>query len=318
MEVIKSFNINLKNQSVVTIGNFDGIHIGHQKLIETVKSYSNKENLTSVIFSFFPHPVSFFSKNEKFYTIFSEEEKILEIQKFDIDLLVQCPFNQEFANLEPEEFAKILFKNLNCKVLIVGEDYYFGKNKKGNYNLLKKIGEEYNAKVIKIEHIKLKNQTEKVSSSKIKEYILQKDISTVNTYLNKSYYVYGEVIDGNKLGKTIGFPTANMLPPENKILLPDGVYITQVEYNSNIYNSITNIGTNPTVFGDKRTIETFIFDFNKDIYNEKIKVMFYKNIRNQKKFSGIDELKIQINKDVQFAKDFFKNNMENIKKCLEN
>ena len=276
MNILDNFNIfeqGDKKETVVTIGNFDGIHIGHKKLITITKKYALDENLKSVVITFSPHPLEIVKNKSPFFYIFSEEENIL-------------------------------IEKLNCKILVVGEDYCFGKNRTGNVNVLKKICEEKGIKVIKISNIVIDG--ERVSSSIIRECLNNRNIKKANLLLNKPYYIFGKVVEGNKLGRTIGFPTANIIPTQNKLLPPDGVYITKTKYNNRIYDSITNIGKNPTVNNIDRTIETYIFDFNQNLYNQNIKVCFYDWIRGVKKFNGIGELKGQIAKDINIAINFLK------------
>ncbi|WP_250278496.1 bifunctional riboflavin kinase/FAD synthetase [[Clostridium] colinum] len=309
MNITDNFNIfdeDNKNGTVVTVGNFDGIHIGHKKLITTTKKCALEKGLKSVVLTFSPHPIEIIKNNTSFFYIFSEKEKYLEMEKENIDFFIKYNFTKEFSDISPEKFVDILIEKLNCKILVVGEDYCFGKNRKGNIDILKKIGKEKGIEIIKISNIIIDG--ERVSSSIIRECINNRNIKKANLLLNKPYYILGKVVEGNKFGRTIGFPTANIIPTKNKLLPPDGVYITKTKYNNKIYDSITNIGTNPTVNNVDRTIETYIFDFNQDLYNKYIEVYFYEWVRSVKKFNGIDELKRQISKDVDRASKFFKIN----------
>ncbi len=309
MKITNNFNIfdeDNKQQTIVTIGNFDGIHIGHKKLITTTKKYALEKGLKSVVITFSPHPLEIIKNNIPFLYIFSEEEKNREMEKENIDFFIKYPFTKDFANISPKDFVNILIEKLNCKILVVGEDYCFGKNRTGNVEILKNICKEKGIEVIKIYNIVIDG--ERVSSSIIRECLNNRNIKKANLLLNKPYYILGKVVEGNKLGRTIGFPTANIIPSKNKLLPPDGVYITKTKYNNNIYDSITNIGTNPTVNNTHRTIETYIFDFNQNLYNKDIEVYFYDWIRSVKKFKGIDELKGQIAKDINIANNFFRLN----------
>ena len=295
MKVIEDNNINSTNCSAVTLGNFDGVHLGHQKLINTIKGYAESDNLTSVVFSFFPHPLALFNGDKVFYTIFTPEEKKIIMQNLGVDVLIQYPFTMKFANLEPEDFANTLFDKLKCKVLVVGENYMFGRERKGNYELLKYLGEKRNINVIKIASVNDSN--ERVSSTRIRKCLLKGNICEANKLLNKQYFVSGNVCKGQSIGHKIGFPTDNIEVYENKLLPIDGVYMTKTFYNGIYYNSITNIGKNPTVNGVKRTVETHIFDFNGEIYNQKLFVYFYEFIRPEIHFNSVDELKRQITED---------------------
>ena len=309
MKIIDNFNIfdEKENQkTVVTIGNFDGIHIGHKKLITTTRKCALEKNLKSIVITFSPHPLEIVKNNMPFYYIFSEEEKNIEMEKENIDFFIKYPFTKDFSNISPEKFVDILIEKLNCKILVVGEDYCFGKDRSGNVDILKQLGEQKGIQVVKISNIVIDG--ERVSSSIIRECINNRNIKKANLLLNKPYYIFGQVVEGNKLGRTIGFPTANIIPPKNKLLPPDGVYITKTKYNNKLYDSITNIGTNPTVNNTHRTIETYIFDFNQNLYNQNIEVYFYDWIRSVKKFNGINELKEQIAKDINIASSFFRVN----------
>ena len=305
MIISNDFNIfeeNEKKETVVTIGNFDGLHIGHKKLISTTKKYALDRNLKSVLITFNPHPIEVL-KNIPFLRIFSEQEKNIEIEKENIDFFIRYPFTKEFALISPIDFVSILSNKLNCKVLVVGEDYCFGRNRAGNVETLKKLGKESNIEVIVVSNIIIDG--ERVSSSIIRNCIKEKNIKKANMLLNRPYYILSKVVEGNKLGRTIGFPTANIIPLENKILPPDGVYITKTIYEGKTYKSITNIGTNPTVNNIHKTIETYIFDFNENLYGEYIKVCFYDWIRGVEKFDGIESLKKQICKDIDVVNNFF-------------
>lgn len=311
MKIFKDFEIKEEKNSVVTIGNFDGIHLGHKKLINETKKIALEKGFNSIVFSFNPHPLEIL-KNEPFLYIFTQEEKKRELLKEGIDIFLNCSFNQNFANLSPEEFIDILYKKLKCKVLVVGEDYCFGKNRAGNINILSNIGKQKGIDVIKIDNILIDNQ--RISSTKIRDYLKNKDIKNANLLLNRCYSILGTVSEGNKLGRTIGFPTANIIPEKNKLLPPDGVYITKTIYNKKSYESLTNIGKNPTIQNNLRTVETYIFNFNENIYGKEIEILFLEWVRDVKKFANLNELKEQIAKDTKFTTEFFKLN----KKRLEN
>lgn len=305
MKTICDKNIELDKATAVTLGNFDGIHLGHQKLIETVKKYSDEEGLISVAFSFYPHPISVVKPNNQFYTIFTQEEKKLIMEQLGVDVLIQYPFTKEFSSLEAEEFVELLYEKTRLKVLVVGEDYCFGKNRKGNYDMLKAYGDRLGFKVIKIPAVKLGG--ERVSSTRIRGCIQDKNFKEATQLLDKPYFVMGKVCHGKKIGRTIGFPTANIACEEGKLLPPDGVYVTKTLCRGKIYEGITNIGKNPTVNGTERTVETYFFDFEGEIYGEEIRVMFVDWLRGETKFNNIDELKEQISKDKRSAIKIFKN-----------
>ncbi len=303
MEYIDNENINQLNNTVVTIGNFDGFHIGHAKLINVVNYYRNKYNLKSVVLSFFPHTRKVLF-NEDIKYIFSKEEKIYLFEQIGIDIFIEYPFSLEFSKLSPEEFIKnILVDKLNCKVLVVGEEFSFGKNKSGNTKKLKNICNDYNIEVIIVENEIYNNN--KISSTNIRKLISDGNFKEVKDLLFKDYFIKGVVRSGNKIGRTIGFPTANLSVSQNKILPINGVYITEtyIINEKKLYKSITSVGNNPTIDDNNNiNIETFIFNFNRNIYNEEIVVYFYDFLRREEKFNSLEDLKSQIDFDVISAK----------------
>lgn len=295
MKVIECEQFKIEEPSAVTIGNFDGIHLGHQELVKTVLEYSKNYSLKSVVFSFDPHPVEFFGKKGEFKTMFSVEEKQFIIENLGVDILIQYPFNTEFADLSPEEFMDLLIEKTNCKVLIVGENYCFGKDRVGNIETLKKLGEKKNIRVIGIPRVKIHNV--RVSSTRIRGLINCGDMEEVTILLNKPYFAMGEIVHGDERGRRMNFPTINLEPPLKKLLPPDGVYFSRVYIDGKLYESMSNIGVNPTFNGEARKIETHIFDFDEDVYGKKAIVCIFKRIRNEKKFEGMNELIEQLNED---------------------
>jgi len=296
---ITDANINLDKNTIVTLGNFDGVHLGHQKLIDVLKS-PEYSDLKKVVFSFYPHPLKVI-KNADIKTIFSRAEKHHLIKNMGIDVFVEYPFTLDFSILLPEEFVRnILVEKLKCKILVIGDGYKFGKNKSGDALHLKDMGEKYGVEVIIVSHEM--DSSEKISSSTIRSFILDGEIEKANNLLSRKYFVEGTVVSGNKIGRTIGFPTLNIIPDSEKLLPPSGVYKTTTFHKDfDAKKSITNIGFKPTVGSLEKTIETHIFDFNKDLYGEIIKIEFEKFIRKEKKFANIEELKEQIKNDIEEA-----------------
>lgn len=226
MKVIESAEFKIKEPTAVTLGNFDGVHLGHQKLVQTVIEYAKLYELKSVVFSFEPHPREFFEGESAFKTMFCVEEKKFIIESLGVDMLVQYPFDRNFSSLSPREFMNLLVEKTNCKVLVVGENYYFGKDKAGNIDTLRELGEEKGVKVIGIPRVKIHDV--RVSSTRIRGLINQGDMEIVTKLLNKPYFVIGEVVHGDERGRNMNFPTINMLPPLKKLLPPDGVYFSRV------------------------------------------------------------------------------------------
>ncbi len=288
----------------VTLGKFDGMHLGHQQLIDLVISYK-KQGLTAVMFSFLMHPGNLFSDKE-FELIYTEEEKLAKLSHTGMDVLISYPFTEETRSLEPEEFIeKILVGKLDAKVIVVGEDFHFGNQKKGDVALLKKCEELYGFKVIACEKKKWKNEV--ISSSGIRKALKDGDMEAANAMLGRPFMIRGEVVHGRRLGRTIGMPTINQIPPNSKLLPPCGVYATMILINGRHYPGVTNIGYKPTV-GEEEYIgvETYIFDFEDDLYGKMIEVEFYYYIRPELKFGSLEELVIRMREDIVVTRQYFK------------
>jgi len=303
MEYLNSKNIYQSVPTAITLGNFDGMHLGHKALIDKTKEMAEKHGLKSIIFSFYPHPMFLFGNRKNLSLILSDEEKLKQIEDMGIDMYVEYPFDKEFASTEPEEFARIIFEDMKCKVLVIGYDYHFGKGAKGNYDLLKAVGEKFDAEVIMIKPVELYGS--KVSSTRIREALSANDIILANDLLGYPFYVFGRVGKGKSIGRTINFPTANIIPQDNKLFPEDGVYASKTEIDGKIYMSMTNVGTNPTVNGNTRTVETNVFDFSGDLYNKEIKTYFFDYIRGEIRFSSVEELSKRLIVDKELTKAFF-------------
>lgn len=285
---------------VVTIGTFDGVHLGHRKVIRRLQELARKVNGETVIFTFYPHPRLVLSdENNGLRLINTLEEKKILLEAAGIDHLVVYPFTREFSQLTYIEFVEqILVKQLGMKYLVVGYDHRFGHNREGKYEDLKRFAEQLNFKIERQEVLNM--DAINVSSTKIRKAIADGDIKMANKYLGYRFFIKGDVVDGRKLGHKIGFPTANIDPQESYKLIPkDGVYAVKVDVNDKIYLGMLNIGVRPTVNNqlDNRSIEVHILDFDEDIYYKNITIHFYERIRNEQFFSSIDELKVQLAKD---------------------
>lgn len=304
MDYITGNHISLDKNSAITLGNFDGIHLGHRKLINTVKQYAKKHNLISVVCSFLPHPKIVFKSEPNFALILTPEEKKERISKMGIDVYIEFPFDLKFASTAPKEFAeKFLFENLKAKIVVVGENYTFGSKKRGNPELLKQIGKKYNASVISVPSIEYDGDV--VSSTRVRNLLENMELEKVNSLLKEPYSIIGTVIEGKKLGRKLGFPTLNILADPIKLFPVNGVYATKTVYNNFIYNSITNIGYNPTVNGEIKTVETNVLNFNKFVYGEKVEIQFLKFFRHEMKFNSVEELKNQMDIDTKRAIQYF-------------
>ena len=291
------------NESVVVLGNFDGIHKGHQKLFEVAKSEAYNKGLETIVFSFYPHP-TWVIGNKRKSLLMSREDKKQTIENLGLDVLVEYPFTKEFASQSPEAFfVEILVKKLNARVLVVGSNYYFGKNKAGNIEFLKKMGMQYDVQVHVVEAVMLEEQM--ISSSKIRELVQKGKIEEASRMLGHSYRVVGKVEQGKKLGRTLGFPTINLIAQPDYVYPPNGVYATLVKVYSKTYLGMTNIGFNPTVSSERKMIETHIIGFNESIYGEKVEIEFYHFIRPEKKFADIEGLRKQLLSDKEYVQHFF-------------
>ncbi|WP_321514789.1 bifunctional riboflavin kinase/FAD synthetase [Marinifilum fragile] len=285
---------------VVTIGTFDGVHLGHRKVIRRLQELAHKVNGETVIFTFYPHPRLVLSEeNNGLRLINTLEEKKVLLEAAGIDHLVIYPFTKEFSKLSYVEFVEqILVKQLGMKYLVVGYDHRFGHNREGKYEDLKVFADQLNFKIERQDVLNM--DAINISSTKIRKAIGEGDIRTANKYLGYRFFIKGDVVNGKKIGHKIGFPTANIDPQESYKLVPkDGVYAVKVDVDDKRYLGMLNIGVRPTVNNqlDNRSIEVHILDFDQDIYYKNITIHFYQRIRNEQFFASIDDLKAQLAKD---------------------
>jgi len=288
--------------SVVTDGMFDGVHLGHHQILQKVVQESRRLALPSVLLTYWPHPRHVLSpEQEKLQLLTSLDEKTELIAAQGIDYLLILSFSREFSQLTHQDFVKnILVEGLHTKKLIVGYDHRFGKNRLGDFEYLKLAGSTYGFEVREIG----KQEVEQiaVSSTKIRYSIKNHLVESASHFLGRPYSLQGIVVEGDKKGRTIGFPTANIKPDdENKLIPADGVYATRAWLNNVPYSSMTNIGMRPTVNGKDHRIETHIIDFDENLYGKMIKLDFISPIREEMKFSGLTELKEQLGHDQEMA-----------------
>lgn len=303
MEYIKgSTDFQLKN-STVTLGKFDGLHLGHQYLIEQVISMK-KAGFTAVMFTFLYHPGNLISERE-FQLIYTEEEKYRKLSETGMDILVSYPFTKETKKLEPEDFIEeILVKRLDAKIIVVGDDFRFGHNRRGDIPMLQKYEERYGYKVLAYGKKRWKDTV--ISSSVIRDELKKGNMEAVNSMLGQPYSILGKVMHGRKIGRTLGMPTTNILPPVSKLLPPCGVYASKTLVDGSYYAGVTNIGYKPTVGAEKsKGVETFLFGFDRDLYGKEIKVELYDYHRPELKFKSVDELKAVMITDIEYARKYF-------------
>lgn len=296
------------NPSVVTIGTFDGVHIGHKAILNRLITIAKSEQLDSVILTFFPHPRMVLQKETKIKLINTIDERKELIGKTGVDHLIIHPFTKEFSRLSALEFVRnILVNGLNLKKIIIGYDHRFGRNRTATFGDLKEFGKTYDFEVIEITAQQLNKVS--VSSTKIRNALDAGDIETANSYLGYPFMLSGTIGKGKGIGKTLDFPTANLQIEEDYKFIPkNGVYIVKSEISGKLVYGLTNIGTNPTLGGKNKTIETYFLDFNNNLYNKSIRLEFLTRIRDEKKFNSVEDLKEAIHKDEYFARNFISNN----------
>ena len=303
MQVIKGLKHlpSFSKDCVVAIGNFDGIHLGHQKILQILVKEARKHSLFSLVLTFSPHPEKVLGSG-KVKMLQTLDQRLSEIEKFGIQYAVILPFNQKFADTTAEKFVRtIVLQKLKAKKVIVGENFRFGQNREGDISKLNSLATEFNFKVQSIPPVVKEGET--VSSSLIREYLQQGKPEKATILMGRPYEIQGTVIKGKSRGKHLGFPTANIYPLNE--IIPTGVFITEVGIRSKLWPAVTHVGSKPT-FHDKDTyIESYIMDFENDLYGERIQVLFLKKIRNEKKFESPEALSLQIKKDLEAAKKYF-------------
>ena len=288
-----------KKGTVITLGTFDGVHLGHKKILSRLISISENEHLESLVFTFKPHPRLVLFPNEKDLKLLNTYDERAELFRIEnIDHLIEFSFTEEFSNIDPEFFVKeVLCKKLNMKKIVIGYDHKFGKNRSGSIDLLKKMSLENS---FTVEEISAKEIDDiNISSTRIRRALEAGEIKKANSYLGYSYFLSGKIEQGKQLGRAIGYPTANVGNIAATKLIPaNGIYAVLVNVNGEILRGMMSIGKNPTTDQDDRIkLEVNIFDFNDDIYNETIKVFFIEFLRNETKFSGLEELKLALAED---------------------
>lgn len=307
MNVFPSISeFNSTKKTIVTIGTFDGVHIGHQKIIEKLIQETKKADCESLILTFFPHPRMVLNGSSSIKLLNTINEKSSLLEKMGLDNLVVHPFDKKFSNLSAEEFVKtILVDSFNIKKIIIGYDHRFGNNRAANIDDLISFGKKYDFEVEQISAQEIDSVS--VSSTKIRDAITDGNMIVANEFLGYDYILSGKIIIGKQLGRTIGFPTANIKIEENYKLIPkNGVYIVKSHLQEKTVFGIMNIGLNPTVNGEDLSIEVHFLDFDADLYNKNITVSVIARIRDEQKFTSIDLLKAQIQEDKNYAISFIK------------
>ncbi|MDA7570208.1 bifunctional riboflavin kinase/FAD synthetase [Flavobacteriaceae bacterium] len=303
MKVVQDIqNYSSDTKSILTIGTFDGVHVGHQKIIKALVKEAHNKKLLANVLTFFPHPRMVLQKDAQIKLIDTLTEKETFLRELGVDTLIIHPFSKEFSRLSALEFTRdILVNQLKISELFIGYDHRFGKNREATVADLTSFGKTYDFKVNIIPAQDVSAIT--VSSTKIRTAILDGDFIKVVDFLGRFFQLSGTVTKGQSLGRTINFPTANLLiDSQHKIIPPKGVYLVSIFHHQNQYYGMMNIGTRPTLNGDKQTIEVHIFEFNKNIYSNSLTIHFIEKIRDEQKFESFDALKKQLIKDKEICK----------------
>lgn len=300
MKIYRDLTSFKAHNPVLTIGTFDGVHLGHRKIIDELCNRAKALNGESVIFTFDPHPRKVVAPGENSLRLLTTlEEKITLLEQSGIDHLIIYPFTKEFSQLTYEEFVEqVLVNQIHVKFLVVGYDHKFGKDRKGDYEFLKNCASRFDFQIEKMD-VLLMNEAH-ISSTRIREAIQHGDFDTANAFLGYPFTLHGTVVEGQKLGRRIQFPTANIEASDPDKIIPGyGVYAVKVKVNQQEFNGMLNIGSRPTVNhnADNRSIEVHILDFEADIYGKTIELVFYKKLREEQKFSSLEALKEQLAKD---------------------
>ena len=289
MQILSNlFEIKLYKSTIATIGTFDGIHIGHQKILNSLARFAKENSLKSVVITFDPHPRKIINKKNSIELINTIEEKKEKIKTLGIDYLIVQKFDEKFSETEANKFVEILKNNINIKKLIVGYDHRFGKNRNADINDLKKYGKELNFEVIEIDALEIEEVN--ISSTKIRLAIKDGNIRLANSYLGYNFFLSGEVVKGHSRGKELGFPTANLKIDEDKIIPKNGVYLVKSKIDHQDIYGMMNIGYNPTFNNKSKKIETHFFNLNKNLYGKIIKIELLEYIREEKRFETVDDL----------------------------
>lgn len=305
----KTSSFSSEEKTFVTIGTFDGVHFGHQKIIEKLVSEAKKEQKKSVLLTFFPHPRMVLQKDASIELINTINERANLLEKTGLDYLIIHPFSRAFSRTTALEFVRdILVNQLNISKLIIGYDHHFGKNREGNITQLTEYSHLYDFKVEEIPAQDIDDVS--VSSTKIRRALHEGNLKTANHYLGYNFMLNGNVVNGKKLGGKIGYPTANIDIKEDYKLIPKtGVYVVKSTIDKEEVFGMMNIGNRPTVNGNHQTIEVHFFDFNKDLYHQNLTIELLYFLRDEQKFESLDLLIHQLKKDEHIARDYIKNNL---------
>ena len=308
MKIFHSINeFNSSKKTILTLGTFDGVHIGHRKILEKLTQNTRNGEYESLVLTFFPHPRMVLKGQSDVKLLNTISEKIDLLEKLGVQNLVIHPFDETFSQLTAEEFVKtVLVEKFHIQKIIIGHDHRFGKNRTANIDDLIEFGKQYHFEVEQISVQEINDVS--ISSTKIRNALKEGNMALANDYLGYEYFVTGIVSKGKQLGRTIGFPTANLQIEENDKLIPqNGVYVIKSTINQKTIFGIMNIGFNPTVAGEKLSVEVHYFDFDADLYNQEIRVSILEYLRAEQKFDSVAKLKEQLEKDKNTALTYINN-----------
>ena len=301
MKIINdTLDFSIPEMSAITLGKFDGIHKGHQKLMKMILA-QKEQGLKSVVFTFGQMPGTFFYGKGR--TILTSKERQLHLERMGIDYMIECPFVPEVIQMEPEKFIEdVLVNQLHVKYIAVGPDFRFGYNRKGSVGVLKKMASVYGYEVEVFDKECLEDKV--ISSTYVRHMLEIGEMETVQRLLGYPYYVSGTVVHGHAIGRKIGIPTINLIPDDDKMLPPNGVYLTKTVWEENQIFGITNVGCKPTISGEEaKGIETHLYDFDGDLYDKELTVEFYAYHRPERRFESLEELKSQLARDVSWGRE---------------
>ncbi|MBO4235327.1 MAG: bifunctional riboflavin kinase/FAD synthetase [Firmicutes bacterium] len=312
MKIFRNLDeINNMPESAVALGSFDGVHLGHQELIRRTSELAESLEIATAVFTFSNHPRDLIPGNVKTKNILYSEDKEKIMEELGVDYLIDIPFTEEIMHMSPENYVReLLIDKLNAKAICCGFNHRFGHRAEGTPELLKEIGEELGFTAYVMEPFYVDDTL--VSSTLIRTLIAEGEVESCYEYLGRYYAISGDVVVGNRLGKSLGFPTSNLVMDDSMVAPPNGVYITYCTYNGVRYPSITNVGVKPTVGTFEKNIETHIFDFDGNIYGKRILVEFIRKMRDEVKFDSMEKLKKQIRKDCDAAKAYHEERCEGI------
>lgn len=293
--------------TVVTIGTFDGVHLGHRKIIQRLIDSAKKQSLQTALLTFYPHPRMVLQQSDDLKLINTIDERKHILKETGLEHLIIHPFTLEFSRLTARAYVEdILVKGLNAKKIVIGYDHHFGRNRTADINDLKAFGEEFNFEVDEISKQDIEDVA--ISSTKIRKSLENGNLEKANEFLSRPFFISGEIVKGKRLGRQMGYPTANLKISESYKLIPrEGVYVVVSEIGGQRYYGMMNIGTNPTVGGQNQSIETYFFDLDKNLYEMHLQIQLLKRIRSEMKFENLDALIKAMKADEAFAQDFIKN-----------